>query len=133
MSVVQSGNTQPLIINNAEPNSLVSSCHVKSPHQTHQGGRGALRPAASGCGRQLRSCSISNKRLRTVQHFLRLHLVPTDSKSKFSVNFIAVGSSVPQPGIQARMVLPPSGLEFAEGCRRSTTKGLQLAAGCLSE
>lgn len=151
MSVVQSGNTQPLIINNAEPNSLVSLCHVKSPHQTHQGheasagaqgwgcpfpargGRGALRPAAGGCGRQLRSCSVSNKRLRTVQHFLRLHLVPTDSKSKFSVNFSAVGSSVPQPDIQARMVSPPSGLEFAEGCRRSTTKGLQLAAGCLSE
>lgn len=49
MSAVRSGNTQPLIIKNAEPNSLVSSCHVKSPHQTHQGHEAGLGARGWGC------------------------------------------------------------------------------------
>lgn len=49
MSVVRSGNTQPLIINNAEPNSLVSLCHVKSPHQTHQGHEASAGAQGWGC------------------------------------------------------------------------------------
>lgn len=70
----------------------------------------------------------------------RLHLVPTDGKSKFSVLFSTAGSLFLHPWIQIRMCwffsfffLP--GLEFAKQCKKKRAKqnACSLRPACLSQ